>query len=158
MEKRHIGKIVMWESIFVAAISIVIGLALGVLFSKLITLLLYKLLQFDPKFTFEISAEALGISVGLFVCIFILILLSSLWQVYATKPVDLLKGGNIGEKEPKTKWFITILGVLTLGGGYAIAWTVKDPIAAIPLFFLAVILVIIGTYSLFTAGSIALLN
>lgn len=158
MEKRHIGKIMMWESIFVAAISIVIGLALGVLFSKLITLLLYKLLQFDPKFTFEISAEALGISVGLFVCIFILILLSSLWQVYATKPVDLLKGGNIGEKEPKTKWFITILGVLTLGGGYAIAWTVKDPIAAIPLFFLAVILVIIGTYSLFTAGSIALLK
>lgn len=158
MEKRHIGKIMMWESIFVATISIVIGLALGVLFSKLITLLLYKLLQFDPKFTFEISAEALGISVGLFVCIFILILLSSLWQVYTTKPVDLLKGGNIGEKEPKTKWFITILGVLTLGGGYAIAWTVKDPIAAIPLFFLAVILVIIGTYSLFTAGSIALLK
>ena len=72
--------------------------------------------------------------------------------------MELLKGGSVGEKEPKTKVLLAILGVVTLGAGYYIAITTESPLEALMLFFLAVILVIIGTYCLFTAGSIAFLK
>ena len=85
-------------------------------------------------------------------------LLLNLLHVHLSKPVELLKGGSVGEKEPKTKVLLAILGVVTLGAGYYIAITTESPLEALMLFFLAVILVIIGTYCLFTAGSIAFLK
>ena len=72
--------------------------------------------------------------------------------------INLLRGGQQGEKEPRVKWPLLVIGLLSLGGGYFIALTVKSPLDALLLFFVAVILVIIGTYCLFTAGSIALLK
>lgn len=158
MEKKHIGKVMFWENTIVATISIVIGLLLGILFSKFVTLLLYKLLKFDPIYDFEINGTALFSTILLFCGIFILTLLSSIWQVRKSKPLELLQSGSVGEKEPKSNWLIALLGVLTLGGGYYIALSVDKPLTAIPLFFVAVILVIIGTYCLFTSGSVVLLK
>ena len=94
----------------------------------------------------------------LFSMIFLLTLLNTMRQIHLTKPIELLKGGQTGEKEPKTKWILVILGLLSLGGGYYIAVTTKDPLDALMYFFFAVILVIIGTYCLFTAVSIAFLK
>lgn len=158
MEKKHIAKIMALENLFVSVFSIVIGLLLGIIFSKLITLLLYKILNFDPRFPFEISMKSIELTVMLFSAIFFLTFLNNILQVYMSHPIELLKGGNVGESEPKTKWLMTTIGLLTLAAGYAIALSVKKPISVIPLFLLAVILVIIGTYCLFTAGSIALLK
>lgn len=90
--------------------------------------------------------------------IFVLIFLNSLRQIHLAKPVELLRGGNVGEKEPKAKWLITLLGVVCLSIGYYMAVTIKDPIIALVLFFVAAILVMIGTYLLFTQGSILLLK
>ena len=90
--------------------------------------------------------------------IYLVALLLNLLHVHLSKPVELLKGGSVGEKEPKTKVLLAILGVVTLGAGYYIAITTESPLEALMLFFLAVILVIIGTYCLFTAGSIAFLK
>ena len=72
--------------------------------------------------------------------------------------MELLRGGNVGEKEPKTKVLMTLAGMVCLGIGYYIAFTTENLLKVLTLFFLAVVLVIIGTYFLFIAGSIALLK
>ena len=94
----------------------------------------------------------------MFCVIFLLILLNSIRQIHTANPIELITAGNAGEREPKTKWVLTILGLLSLGAGYYIALTIENPLTALVYFFFAVILVIIGTYMLFTAGSIALLK
>lgn len=158
LEKRHIAKVLFFETLIIALISLLLGLLAGVLFSKLAFLVLLNILHVDPSLAFVIDPTALGHTAALFAVVFLLTLCSNFWQIKVASPIRLLQGGNQGEKEPKTKWVLTILGVLTLGGGYAIAVTVQTPMEAILLFFVAVILVMIGTYALFTAGSIALLK
>jgi len=158
MEKRHIARVMIWETFFVGISTIVIGLLSGILISKLMFLVLLKILTFEVPLGFFISKESIAITVILFGAIFILTLLNNLGQIHLSKPVELLRGGQVGEKEPKTKWIMTIIGVISLSAGYYIALTTESPLTAIYLFFVAVILVIVGTYSLFTAGSIALLK
>jgi putative ABC transport system permease protein len=158
MEKRHIAKVLTWETIFVAIISMALGLFLGITVSKLMFLILLKILHFKVPMGFFISTKSLIKTVILFGLIFVLTLLNNLRQIHVAKPVELLKGGQVGEKEPKTKWILALIGVLSLGAGYYIALTTESPLAALNMFFLAVILVMIGTWALFTAGSIALLK
>ena len=155
MGKRHIGKIMAYESIYIGIFGIGIGLLCGILFSKLMLLLLARLLGFQLGVSFYVSVGSVLTSVIFFGIIFTLTLIYNLQQIHLAKPVELLQGGNIGEKEPKTKWVLAILGIVTLGVGYYMALTTKSPMEALALFFIAVILVIIGTYSIFTAGSIA---
>lgn len=158
MEKRHIAKILFYETLMTGVVSIITGLLLGILFSKLILLSYAKLLGFNIPFGFSISVYGVKWSLLLFSAIFLLLLMSNLFRIKLVKPIDLLKGGNVGEKEPKTKLLMAILGAICLGIGYYIAITTESPIDAIMLFFVAVILVIIATYLLFNAGSIALLK
>lgn len=158
MEKKHVARIMFLETFYSALISIVIGIVVGILFSKLIILLLVKIIHAAVPFGFEIPILAIVITLVLFAGIFFLNLLYNVIQVYRTKPIDLLKSNNMGEREPKTKWLLTIVGFITLGWGYFIAQTTESPLAALKLFFLAVVLVIIGTYCLFIAGSIAILK
>ncbi|EOR24490.1 MULTISPECIES: ABC transporter permease [Clostridium] len=158
MEKRHIAKVLFWEIFFVTLISMVLGLLLGIGVSKLIFLVLLKILHFKVPMGFFISTKSLIITAALFGFIFVLTLLNNLRQIYLAKPVELLKGGQVGEKEPRTRWVLTLIGLTSLGSGYYIAVTTEAPLAALNRFFLAVILVMIGTWALFTAGSIALLK
>lgn len=158
MEKKHLSRVIGFETLYLAAISLVCGLVLGVLLDKAMYLLILKILDAQVPLGFYISGASMLQTLALFGVIFLLIFLNSLRQIHLAKPIELLKGGNVGEKEPKTKWIMAILGVLCLGIGYYIAITTENPMAAIFYFFLAVILVIIGTYFLFCAGSIALLK
>lgn len=158
MEKKHIARIIFNETIFTAAISLTAGLVGGILISKLMILFLLKLISFEATFGFEVPIIAVIATIGLFCGIFLINLLFNIRQVHISNPIELLKGGNTGEKEPKTKVFMTIIGALCLGTGYYIAVVTKTPLAALNLFFVAVMLVIIGTYCLFTAGSIAILK
>jgi putative ABC transport system permease protein len=158
MEKKHIAKVLTWETIFVALISMALGLFLGIAVSKLMFLVLLKILHFKVPMGFFISNKSLIKTAALFGLIFVLTLMNNLRQIHLAKPVELLKGGQVGEKEPKTKWILTLIGVLSLGAGYYIALTTESPLAALNMFFMAVILVMIGTWALFTAGSIALLK
>jgi putative ABC transport system permease protein len=158
MEKKHIARILSIETVLVGMACIVLGLVAGVVFSKLALLLLLNILALDAAFGFEIPVRAVAITALMFGAAFLINLIYNVWQVHASKPVELLKGGNVGEKEPRTKWLMALTGAAALGGGYWIALTTKTPLAALNLFFVAVLLVIIGTYSLFTAGSIAILK
>ncbi|MFZ2538117.1 MAG: ABC transporter permease [Oscillospiraceae bacterium] len=158
MEKKHIAKMLFWETLFASIFSLIIGLIGGVIFSKLMFMLLLKLLNFSVPLAFSISIKAIISTIILFASIFLVALLFNLLQIRLAKPIELLHAGQHGEKEPKTKWIMTVIGVITLGIGYYMALTIESPLAAISLFFVAVILVMIGTYCLFTSGSIALLK
>lgn len=158
MEKRHIGKMMFWEIIIVAVISIGGGIVVGIVLNKLVVLALMRLLEFDVPFGFHISGGAVSSVVILFSCIFIATLVYNLFQVQKASPIELLRSSSQGEREPKTRWLLALIGVLALGAGYGIAIVVESPIDALVMFFLAVLLVILGTYCLFTAGSIVVLK
>ncbi len=158
MSKRHIALVLFWETVYTCLITIVGGLAAGILLSKLMLLLLYKILFFEVAFGFSISPVSIAVTAVLFGAIYLAALGRNLLHVSLSKPVELLRGGSVGEKEPKTKAFLAVLGLLTLGAGYYIAITTTSPLDALMLFFLAVLLVIIGTYCLFVSGSIAFLK
>lgn len=158
MEKRHIAKILSKEAFFTAIIAIGGGLVTGVLFHKLACMLLYRMIGFNGGITFSFSKKGVMITAILFAIVYLLTYIYDLFQVQLANPIELLQSGNKGEREPKTKAIMAVLGVLCLGTGYFIEITTKNPIKALTLFFVAVILVIIGTYLLFTAGSIALLK
>ena len=158
MEKRHISRVMFYEALYVAFISLAAGLLAGMLLSKLFFLLILKIIRVDVSFQFELSMSAVWTTLKLFGAIFLLTFLNNLRQVRLVNPIELLKGGQVGEKEPKTKWVLALLGVLFLGSGYAMAISISNPVAIVLWFFVAVILVILGTYCLFTAGSIAVLK
>lgn len=158
MEKKHVAKIMVYETVFTSVICLTAGILFGILLSKLMILLLFKLISFEATFGFEIPVSAVLLTVKIFGGIFAINLIYNICQVHVSKPVELLRGGNAGEKEPKTKWITTIVGTVCLGIGYYIAISTKSPLAALTSFFIAVILVMIGTYCLFTSGSIAILK
>ena len=158
MEKKHIARVLLYETLFTAVISLVLGLAGGLLIGKLLFMLLLNILQFATPIVYTITPDSLAVTATLFAAVFGLTLLTNLMQIRLADPINLLRGSQQGEKEPRVKWPLLVIGLLSLGGGYFIALTVKSPLDALLLFFVAVILVIIGTYCLFTAGSIALLK
>lgn len=158
MEKKHMSALIATESLIISVISLVLGLIIGIALDKLIFMIVIKLLDGQSPLGFTIIPEAILHTVVLFCIIFAAILLNSVRIVYTTKTIDLLHGSNTGEKEPKAKWLLAILGVLCLGGGYTISIISKNPVSAIGLLFIAIILVVIGTYFIFVAGIIALLK
>lgn len=158
MEKRHVALVLLCEIFFTAILCIALGLLFGILFSRLMFLALLYLLDFTTPFSFTISLPCVSQTVVLFLCIYGATLLYNLRSVRTANPVELLHGGKTGEKEPKSSWLITLTGIAALGGGYFIAIYFKNPLQALLLFFVAVMLVILGTYCLFTSGSIAFLK
>ena len=158
MEKKHIAGILFRETLFTMLISVGGGLVTGIVFNKLLTMLLCAMMKFETQIKFYVSTSGILWTAILFVGIYLLTYIYDLLQIKLANPIELLQGGHTGEKEPKTKAIMAILGVICLGAGYYIAITTKNPLQALTLFFVAVILVIVGTYLLFTAGSIALLK
>lgn len=158
MGKGNIALIQCWESLYTALTGIAGGLILGVALHKLATAALTRLLRFSIPFGSFLSLPAMAVTAVFFGALLALALLLNLFRVRLSNPIELLHGGNVGEKEPRTRWLLAVIGALTLGAGYFIAVTTKDPAVALGLYFLAVLLVITGTYCLFTAGSIALLK
>lgn len=158
MGKAHIAKMFFVETLITSSVSIGAGIAGGILLGKLMWLMLLKILHYDVNMDFAVSGAAVVHTLTLFVAIFGLTLIYNLWQVKLANPVELLRGGNEGEREPKTKWLLAAAGVLLTGYGYYVALVTESPLKAIQLFFVAVICVILGTYALFVAGSVALLK
>lgn len=158
MGKRHIARMMAVETILTAGISILGGLVFGIIFGKLMYLLLLKILHNSVDMQFSVNGTAIVQTVILFAGIFLLTYLYNILQIQLVNPVELLHGGNQGEKEPKSRWLLVIVGVVALGNGYWIALTTEAPLEALLKFFVAVVCVIIGTYALFIAGSIVVLK
>ena len=158
MSKTNIAGIMVFEALYIALIGIGGGIAVGILLTKLVSLALFRLMRLPVPFGFSVQPIAIIIVVLFFAGLILLTLLANLAKVGRSRPVELLRGGNVGEKEPKANWFLTIVGVLFLGAGYAVAMLVDNPGMAVAVYFLAVFAVIIGTYCLFTSVSIAALK
>ena len=159
MDKRNIAAMLGFETLYVALIGIVGGIALGTLLQKLMTMLVTKLMGgVSIQYPFQLSPFAMAATAILFGAILLLTLLFNLGRVARLRPVELMRSGNAAEREPKTRWLLALVGVGCLGAGYWIAVTAKSAIDALNLYFVAVFLVIIGTYCLFTAVSIAILK
>ena len=158
LEKTHIGIVMLLETIITTVISLTAGIAAGILGSKLALLLLLRLLHIPAVLGFYVSLKGIVICMVMFGGIFLLILFLNLAKIRLNRPVELLHGNNTGEKEPKAKWLMALIGFVCLGIGYYLAITTESPISAISIFLLAVILVMAGTYLLFTAGSIVILK
>lgn len=158
MEKRHIARVLIIETLTVALAAIASGIIAGILFSKLMIMFLYRIINIKAQINFTVSTSAVVNTILIFGLLYFLTLIYNLMQVKLANPIELLRGGNVGEKEPKSKWFIAIIGLVCLAGGYYIAITTKNPLQVLSLFFVAVLLVIIGTYFLFISGSIVILK
>ena len=158
MGKWHIARMMAVETILTAGISILGGLVFGIIFGKLMYLLLLKILHNSVDMQFSVNGTAIVQTVILFAGIFLLTYLYNILQIQLVNPVELLHGGNQGEKEPKSRWLLVIVGVAALGNGYWIALTTEAPLEVLLKFFVAVVCVIIGTYALFIAGSIVVLK
>lgn len=158
MERNHIGIVMFLETIITSIGSLAGGIAAGIIGSKLALLLLLKLLHIPSVLGFYISVKGIFTCLFMFGIIFLMILFLNLAKIHLSRPVELLRGNNTGEKEPAAKWLMALIGFICLGAGYYLAVTTESPIKAITIFLLAVILVMAGTYLLFTAGSIVILK
>lgn len=157
-EIGHIGIVMFLETIITSIGSLAGGIAAGIIGSKLALLLLLKLLHIPSVLGFYISVKGIFTCLFMFGIIFLMILFLNLAKIHLSRPVELLRGNNTGEKEPVVKWLMALIGFICLGAGYYLAVTTESPIKAITIFLLAVILVMAGTYLLFTAGSIVILK
>lgn len=154
MDKHNLGIILFWETLIIAVISLVIGLAAGIVFSKLAELIFLNLLKSDVTFDLTVSSQGIGLCAIIFTVINILLFFNSLRQVRFSSAISLVRSEQAGEKPPKGNRLLGIFGVLLLGGAYYISLSIKEPLQALTLFFVAVIMVIIGTYLVMISGSV----
>lgn len=157
MGKKNISLVMLWENIIVDFTSIAVGLVLGLLLSKLAQGVLFNILgESAAPLDFSVNLTDMLLTVLVFLVIFAVIFFDSIRQITFTNTIDLLHSSNKGEKEPKANYIMAVIGVVFLGVGYALSQLVQQAYSAISLFFVAVIFVIVGTYALFIAGSVAL--
>lgn len=158
MQKRNLAWIQVIETAAIAIVSVLGGVLLGMLFAKLTLLLLCKITGFDAPFGFHVDFVAIAVTALIFAAIYFLVLVYNVIQVGRARPIDLLRSEKVGQKPPKAKWVLTVIGILCLGAGYVMSLITDNIMTAITLFLIAVVLVIIGTYCLFTSGSVTMLK
>ena len=143
MGKGDISRILCWETLLSGGLSLLGGLALGVVLSKLAELGLLRMVGAATDMVYRVSAGGL-------------LLISSLVRVSRSTAVQLMRSQAEGEKPPRANWALAVLGILLLAGAYYLAVTIREPLAALTWFFIAVLMVILATYLLFISGSVAL--
>ena len=156
MGKGNIARVLFWEALLVLAGTMAIGLAAGVAISKLAELLLVNIMHGNVTFNFTVSPRAMLLTAAVFCVIHVLLLIKALLQIRTASAVNLLRSESAGEKPPRANWVLAILGLILLAVAYYLAVTIKQPLSAMVMFFVAVILVILATYLLFIAGSVAI--
>ena len=139
MGKHNIGIILFFETLIVALISLTAGLAAGITFSKLAELGLVNVMKGNVTYDLSVSPIGVVMSLLIFNTIYLLIYINSLIQIRKNSAISLMKSESNGERPPRANWFIGILGIIILAAAYYIAVSVRDPLAAIVLFFIAVI-------------------
>ena len=156
MGKGNIARVLLWETVITYGLTTGTGLLLGVVLYKLAELGMVRLLQVQVTYTLSVSVSSLLATAALFAIIHVLILLDGLRRLRGVSAIALLRSENMGEKPPRAKWVLTAAGTVLLAGAYALAVSIREPLAALLWFFTAVIMVILATYMLFISGSVTL--
>ena len=158
MEKKHLARVLFLETFITVLVSLCMGIVFGIALDKFMFLLLTKIIGGSVVLGFFVSMEVIRTTAVLFCIIFALIYLKSVFTIGISDPIELLRGSSVGEREPRARWILALLGAVMLGIAYYLALTIKNPIVSINAFFIAVLLVIAATYLLFMAGSVAVLK
>ncbi|EET61635.1 efflux ABC transporter, permease protein [Marvinbryantia formatexigens DSM 14469] len=158
LEKRHISSIMAWETLYLAFAGIAGGIVAGLLLDRLMFLIILKVFHYPVAIEYRIDSFAVRTTLLVFAAIFLLIMLYNIHSIRKASAIELLKSGNTGEREPKTRWLIAVIGLVCMVSGYYIAITTDNILDALTKLFVAVLLVMAGTYCLFLAGSVALLK
>lgn len=158
LEKRHVARIMVYETGLAALCAVGGGIIIGTVFSKLSFLILLKVMHVTKDSTLIIRLSSVVKTVILFLCIFLLAAVFNLLQIRMSHPIDLMSSKSKGEKEPKGSVVLAILGVIFLGIGYYLALTVRRDMLDLPVMFEAVLAVMAGTYCLFISLSIKILR
>lgn len=156
MNKRNITRVLIWETLFCALLSLAGGIIVGALLSKLAEMLMARFLGGTADYALHISLPAIEYMFIFFGVIFALILLNSIIRVMRMTATELVRSENYGEKPVKANPVLGIAGMILLGAAYWLAVSIDQPVKALMTFFAAVIMVIIGTYLIFIAGSVML--
>ena len=156
MSKKNITHIYLWENIIIYLISTVSGITTGIAFSKLAELLLARLIKDNISYDFTINKDLILVCAAVSAFVFLLLFVRGIIALWKLNTLSLMKSENFGEKPPKANYLIAVIGVLMLCVAYYIAITTEKPLDALVMFFVAVILVVIGTYMIFIAGSVAM--
>lgn len=156
MGKNNLSKVYAFETLFVYIISVVSGLFLGIALSKAAELGLVRALGGKITYDFTVNGEVIADTAAVFGIIFILLFLKGISSLKRLNSVNLLKSDNVGDRPPKANYLLGILGIILLAGAYYISVTIKNPLAALSWFFIAVIMVITATYMIFISGSVML--
>ncbi len=158
LDKRHVGRVLLWENTFVIGGGLLCGTAIALVFGRLLFLILMKLIHAVPGSTFSIPLIAFGLMFALFFLVFLVTSVANIIRVHTASPISLLSSEKSGEKDKKGLLPLAIIGALLLGGAYYYAWTTEIPGMALGIFFPLAIVVIIATYLLFLCGSIVVLR
>lgn len=156
MDKRNISFLMFWETMYTAGIALLVGLVCGVAFSKAAELILLNILNAEISFAFHIGFTSMLVTVILYVGIYVLLFFTALLKVWQLNPLELMQSSSTGEKKLKCNWLFAAVGLVLLAWAYGMAISIEEPASALLLFFIAVIMVMVGTYLLFISGSVAL--
>lgn len=156
MDKNALCRVAFWENLIVALVGLAVGLALGTLLYKLAELGLVNMIRGQVDDSFVVEPESLEFTLVIFAVIFALIMIRSLIQVRHTRPLELLRSESAGEKPPRANYLLGLLGLGLLGGAYYMAVTISNALSAFTWFFVAVLMVIAGTYLVMISGSVVL--
>ena len=158
LEKRHLFSMILKETVIMGVVTLLLGIGVGALFDKLIYAFLQRLIGESTGLVSTFQVMTIPIVLVIFACIFSLLVLINGLRLLRLNPLQLTKDGLKGEKKGRLLVIQTFLGLGSMGYGYYLALSVKDPVIAIMSFFLAVLLVILGTYLLFNAGTTVVLQ
>ena len=156
MNKMNLIKVVFCETVMTWAMSMTGGLLAGIGLSKLAELGFARMIEADVNYGFVVSGESLVQTIIVYSIIFGLIFLNAARQILFSRTINLVNSEKTGEKPPKANWVVGILGFIILLAGYVLALKIETPFSALLFFFVAVILIIIGTYLVLIAGSVLL--
>lgn len=158
LEKRHLFSMILKETVIMGFVTLLLGIGVGVLFDKLIYAFLQRLIGESTGLVSTFQVMTIPIVLVIFACIFSLLVLINGFRLLRLNPLQLTKDGLKGEKKGRFLVIQTFLGLGSMGYGYYLALSVQNPVIAIMSFFLAVLLVILGTYLLFNAGTTVVLQ
>lgn len=158
LEKRHLFSMILKETVIMSFVTLLLGIGVGALFDKLIYAFLQRLIGESTGLVSTFQVMTIPIVLVIFACIFSLLVLVNGFRLLRLNPLQLTKDGLKGEKKGRFLVIQTFLGLGSMGYGYYLALSVQNPVIAIMSFFLAVLLVILGTYLLFNAGTTVVLQ
>lgn len=158
LEKRHLFSMILKETVIMSFVTLLLGIGVGALFDKLIYALLQRLIGESTGLVSTFQVMTIPIVLVIFACIFSLLVLINGFRLLRLNPLQLTKDGLKGEKKGRFLVIQTLLGLGAMGYGYYLALSVQNPVIAIMSFFLAVLLVILGTYLFFNAGTTVVLQ